>query len=231
MFFVFIISSRYNLNTGLIIFVHFADHNCFVTMSLAICDVCKFFPPAGKICSNPFWWQMIKKSSHVTSQSVDWNSLCGPQIELSISVMQVFRQLPEFRQSRTSDKIFRQFDYLWPSLPQFSFLRKIDEIPPSMTKLKTWRPLFYCILLQFFSCLHMLLKGFESQIGPYVFSQKKFANLKLALRTFSGNLVTCHLHHWCIRPVKSNEIGRPDQAKWGGVRYCDPWFTLSDARF
>ncbi len=29
-----------------------------------------------------------------------------------VSVMQVFRQLPEFRQSRVSNNIFRQFDYL-----------------------------------------------------------------------------------------------------------------------
>ncbi len=77
-----------------------------------------------------------------------WLFDCNPaRNKMTATVMQVFRQLPEFRQSRVSNKIFRQFVVKAPSIQLHS--EKLMKYLP-IDKLDTWKPPSYRILLQFF---------------------------------------------------------------------------------
>ena len=95
------------------------------------------------------------------------------------AVMQFFRQLPEFRQFRVMGKIFRQFDYLWPNLHQWSLIQK------------NWWDTFHfeepgtqaTILLQFFISTQVAKRLWISKWPLHIFP-KKFANPKFGVGHF-----------------------------------------------
>ena len=119
------------------------------------------------------------------------------------AVMQVFRQLPEFRQSRVSDQIFRQFDYLWPNLHQFweeTIMISPIHVLYSVNEMSNMSTVCQYVILDnlscfiaFFSCLHILSKGCESQICHNLFfwESLRIQNLSHTLFQAIWSLPTC----------------------------------------